>query len=140
MTRTPIEPGLIALSDEPGAAPRLLASRCSACGARFHPRRPVCLACGGRSMEDVELDSPGTLYACTHVAGKLRPGQRDPARGYWVAQVDLDGGPRVQGLLAAELDAPRIGMRLALGLETLARDADGNETVVHCFRAAEDAR
>lgn len=138
MTRTPLEPGLIALPAE-GAAARLLASRCRACGERFHPRRPVCLKCASRDLEDVELDSPGTLYACTHVAGKLRPGQRDPARGYWVAQVDLDGGPRVQGLLAAGIAAPRIGMRLALDLETLSRDADGNETVVHCFRAVEDA-
>jgi uncharacterized OB-fold protein len=99
----------------------------------------VCLACSSRSLEDIELDSPGTLYACTHVAGKLRPGQRDPARGYWVAQVDLDGGPRVQALLAPELGAPRIGMRLALALETLARDAEGNETVVHCFRLLGEA-
>jgi uncharacterized OB-fold protein len=134
-----MEPGLIALPGEPGAPPRLLASRCRACGEHFHPRRPVCLKCASRMLEDVELDSPGTLYACTHVAGKLRPGQRDPVRGYWVAQVDLDGGPRVQGLLAEDIEAPRIGMRLALGLEVLARDADGNETVVHCFRGAGDA-
>jgi len=138
MTRTPIEAGLIALPGE-GAAPRLLASRCRACGERFHPRRPVCLRCFHRNLEDVELDSPGTLYACTHVTGKLRPGQRDPARGYWVAQVDLDGGPRVEALLAAEIDAPQIGMRLTLGLETLSRDTDGNETVVHCFRAVREA-
>jgi len=140
MTRTPLEPGLIAVPSDAGTPPRLLASRCRACGERFHPRRPVCLKCASRSLDDIELDSPGTLYACTHVVGKLRPGQRDPARGYWVAQVDLDGGPRVQGLLAAEIDAPQIGMRLALGLETLARDADGNETVVHCFRSAGDTR
>jgi uncharacterized OB-fold protein len=138
MKRTPIEAGLIALTGE-GAAPRLLASRCRACGERFHPRRPVCLRCFARELEDVELDAAGTLYACTHVAGKLRPGQRDPARGYWVAAVDLDGGPRVEALLAAEIDAPQIGMRLTLGLETLARDADGCETVVHCFRAAGEA-
>jgi uncharacterized OB-fold protein len=139
MTRAAIEPGLIALPAEPGAAPRLLASLCRACAERFHPRRPVCLKCSSRDLEDVELDSSGTLYACTHVAGKLRPGQRDPARGYWVAQVDLEGGPRVQGLLAVEIDSPRIGMRLVLGLETLVRDAEGNETVVHCFRAVGDA-
>ena len=80
------------------------------------------------------LAGAGTLYACTHVAIPLRPGIR-AGRGYWVAHVDLDDGPRVQGLLAADVSEPRIGMRLRLGVETLRIEENGDEIVVHHFSA-----
>jgi uncharacterized OB-fold protein len=133
MARRPIEPGLFAIPEN-GDAPRLLASRCGACGAVFHPPRPVCLACHGRELHDTELTGEGVLFACTHVYMPLRPGQRR-TRDYWVAQVDLDSGPRVQGLLAAEVSDPRIGMRVGLGLETVRVEEDGDEIVVPHFRA-----
>lgn len=134
MTRVAIEPGLVEIPGEDGRPVRLLGSRCDACGAVFHPARPVCLACHGRSLSDVKLDGRGTLYACTHVHMPLRPGQRT-ARDYWVAQVDLDDGPRVQGLLSADIREPQIGMRLRLGLETLRVAENGDEIVAPHFGA-----
>ena len=136
MARRSIESGLFAIPEQ-GDAVHLLASRCDSCSAAFHPPRPVCLACHGRELRDIELTGDGVLYACTHVRMPLRPGQRD-TRDYWVAQVDLDAGPRVQGLLAAALRDPRIGMRVGLGLETLRVEENGEEIVVPHFRA-EDA-
>jgi uncharacterized OB-fold protein len=132
MGRRPIEPGLFAIAED-GDEPRLLASRCGTCGAVFHPPRPVCLACHGRKLRNTELTGEGVLYACTHVQMPLRPSQRE-TRGYWVAQVDLDSGPRVQGLLAAALTEPRIGMRVGFGLETLRVEENGDEIVVPNFR------
>jgi uncharacterized OB-fold protein len=132
MGRIPIEPGLITFPE--GDTPELLGCRCDACGTVFHPARPVCLACHGRQLSEMLLSGNGTLYACTHVAMRLRPGLRE-SRGYWVAQVDLDEGPRVQGILSPELTAPRVGMRLRLGIETLRVD-DDKEIVVHHFGAA----
>jgi uncharacterized OB-fold protein len=84
------------------------------------------------------LDGRGAVYACTQVASKLRPGQR-ATRDYWVAQIDLDAGPRVQGILAEGFAEPKIGVRVNLGVETLRTDEHGNEIVVHHFRR-EDAR
>jgi hypothetical protein len=133
MARRPIEPGLFTIP-EVGDTPRLLASRCGDCGAVFHPPRPVCLACHGRELHEAELTGEGVLYACTHVQMPLRPSQRK-TRDYWVAQVDLDAGPRVQGLLGDARTQPRIGMRLVLGLETLRVEEDGDEIVVPHFRA-----
>lgn len=134
MARVAIEPGIVALPDREDDPPRLLACRCDSCGAVFHPARPVCLACHGRALSGVALDGSGTLYACTHVQMPLRPSQR-PSRDYWVAQVDLDAGPRVQGLLAPDIGEPRIGMRLGLALETLRVEKNGDEIVVPHFRA-----
>jgi uncharacterized OB-fold protein len=84
-------------------------------------------------LSDVVLDGRGLIYACTQVHAKLRPGQR-ATRDYWVAQIDLDAGPRVQGILAADIGSPKIGQRVVLGLETLRIDEQGNEIVVHHFR------
>jgi len=89
-------------------------------------------------MSDAPLEGAGTLYAFTRVAMAMRPGMRTE-RGYWVAHVDLDGGPRVQGLLAPDVAEPRIGMRLRLGIETVRVEESGEEIVVHHF-AADEAR
>lgn len=132
MGRVAIEPGLVDIPEKEGAPPCLLGSRCDACGALFHPARPVCLACHGRSLRDVALEGRGTIHACTHVHMPLRPSQRE-ARDYWVAQVDLDDGPRVQGLLSPDIVEPRIGMRLRLALETLRVAENGDEIVAPCF-------
>jgi hypothetical protein len=51
--------------------------------------------------------------------------------------VDLDDGPRVQGLLSPDVSVPRIGMRLRLGVETVRVEESGDEIVVHHFRAEE---
>lgn len=129
-----IDPDILQLD---GAdTPRLRACRCDSCGTVFHPARPVCLACHGRALSEVSLSGAGTLYAWTHVAMPLRPGTRT-AREYWVAQVDLDDGPRVQGLLAADVTEPRIGMRLRLGLETVRVAENGDEIAVHHFARTE---
>ena len=138
MARIAIEPGIVALPDEEGGRPRLLGSRCDACSTVFHPARPVCLACHGRALDDVELAGSGALYACTHVQMPLRPSQREGG-DYWVAQIDLDEGPRVQGLLSPETRAPHIGMRLRLALETLRVAENGDEVVVPHFCAEEPA-
>jgi len=138
MARRAIESGILRLPEGDESELRLAGSRCVACGTVFHPARSVCLACHSRDLRDIGLLGRGTLYACTHVAVPLRPGMRE-RHGYWVGQVDLDDGPRIQGLLAPELSEPRIGMRVRLGLETLKVADDGDETVVHHFRADESA-
>jgi uncharacterized OB-fold protein len=137
VTRVAIEPGIVTIPEGSDETPQLLGSRCEDCGAVFHPPRRVCLTCYGQVLRDAALGGVGTLYACTQVHMKLRPGQRD-TRNYWVGQVDLDAGPRVQGILAPDIGAPMIGMRLNIALETLRVDGDGNEIVVHHFRRDED--
>jgi uncharacterized OB-fold protein len=138
MTRVVIEPGIVELPNEDGGSPRLLGSRCDACGAVFHPARPVCLACYARSLSNAQLEGRGVLYACTHVQMPLRPSQR-AGRDYWVAQVDLDDGPRVQGLLSPDICEPQIGMRLRLALEILRIAENGDEIVAPHFCAEDGA-
>ncbi|MFT4123793.1 MAG: OB-fold domain-containing protein [Microbacteriaceae bacterium] len=67
--------------------PRLVGTRCNACGRTMIGSRVVCSNCVGTDVSRVALPSTGTLYSFTrlHVGGEdVRP------MGY----VDLDGGVR----------------------------------------------
>jgi uncharacterized protein len=157
-TRRPIEDGYFTIPEEPGEAPRLLGSRCRACGEHFFPRRVVCARCLAEGCDDVLLGPRGHIYTWTYVhvplfakrdrkprgpadrraRGPSGPAPEAPRAGnmgsYGVAQVDLPEGPRVQGILLGESDGFRIGMEVELDLETLGEDADGAEVVIFRFR------
>jgi uncharacterized OB-fold protein len=135
--RIPIEPGYFTIPDAPGEGPRLLGSRCRACGEHFFPRRVVCARCLAQDCEDVLLSPAGTLYTFTYVHFPLFASSRADHGGYAVGQVDLPEGPRVQSVLSGGPDAFRIGMRMELDLETLRETKEGEEVVIFRFRPAE---
>ena len=139
MARVPIEEGFFRIPDDPAEPPRLLGSRCPACGEVFFPRRLVCAKCLHEGTEDMELSTRGRIWTCTYchvpMFGKL---DADVA-GYGVAQVDLPEGPRVQSILSGGPDDFAIGMEVDIDLETLRQDSDGNDVVIYRFRPASDA-
>ena len=137
--RVPIQPGFFTVPDSPGEAPRLLGSRCRACGEHFFPRRAICARCLEPDTEDVLLGPRGTLYTWTWVHFPLFNSRRADDGGYGVGQVDLPEGPRVQCVLSGGIDAFRIGMAMQLGLETLGQDEQGREVVIFRFAPAEAA-
>src|SRR5262249_35615542 len=53
--RVPIEPGYFTIPEAPAERPRLLGSRCRACGEHFFPRRVVCARCLAQECEEVLL-------------------------------------------------------------------------------------
>jgi uncharacterized OB-fold protein len=132
--RRPIEDGYFTIPDEPSEAPRLLGSRCEACGEHFFPRRVVCARCLAEGCVDVLLGPRGHIYTWTYVHVPLFAKRDREVSSYGVAQVDLPEGPRVQGILVGESDDFRIGMEVELDLETLGEDKVGNEVVIFRFR------
>ncbi len=137
--RVPIEPGFFTIPADPDASPRLLGSRCRACGEHFFPRRVVCARCLAVGCEDVPLGPDGTLYTWTWVYYPLFNSRRADDGGYGVGQVDLPEGPRVQCVLSGGRDAFRIGMPMRLELESLRENAEGQEVVIFRFAPAEPA-
>jgi uncharacterized OB-fold protein len=135
--RVPIEPGFFTIPEAPGEPPRLLGSRCRACGEHFFPRRVVCARCLARDLADVELGPRGVLYTWTYVYYPLFNSRRADDGGYGVGQVDLPEGPRVQAVLRGGPEDFRVGMPMELELETLREDAEGREVVIHRFRPAQ---
>ncbi len=136
MGRVPIEAGFFTIPDDPAEAPRLLGSRCPACGEHFFPRRMVCAKCLHEGCDDVLLGPHGRLWTWTYVHVPLFAKRDAVVSAYGVGQVDLPEGPRVQSILLGERDELSIGMELVLDLETLGEDKDGNDIVIYRFRPA----
>jgi len=135
--RRPIQEGLFTW---PSDAPRLLASRCTACGELTFPRQQSCPACTGRSVEEVLLSTRGTLWTWTvqhfppppPYAGPADPATFEPmAVGY----VELPEGIRVEGHLT-ENDAAklRIGMEMELVVVPFVQDEGGDTLMKFAFR------
>ena len=64
--RVPVEAGFFTIPESDGETPRLLGSRCSACGEVFFPRRVVCAKCLSRDTAPLELGPRGRLYTYTY--------------------------------------------------------------------------
>jgi uncharacterized OB-fold protein len=110
--RIPIEEGFFTIPDDTSQPPRLLGSRCRACGEHFFPRRVVCASCLAQDTDEVLLGPCGTLYTYTYVHVPLFGSQRADHGGYGVGQVDLPEGPRVP----------------------LSENQEGQEVVIYRFR------
>jgi uncharacterized OB-fold protein len=134
MARVPIEDGYFTVPDDPAEAPRLLGSRCGACGEHFFPRRHVCAKCLAEGCEDVLLGPRGRLWTWTYVHIPLFAKKDARVDAYGVGQVDLPEGPRVQAILVGRPEDFRIGIDMELDLETLRTDDDGREVVIFRFR------
>ncbi len=134
MGRVAIEAGYFTVPEEPGEAPRLLGSRCQACGEHFYPRRLVCARCLHEGTDDVLLGPTGRLHTWTFVHVPLFAKKDGSVEAYGVGQVDLPEGPRVQAILVGGPDDFEIGMELQLDLETLSTDQTGGEIVIYRFK------
>ena len=131
--RIPIEPGFFTIPDDPAEPPRLLGSRCRACGEHFFPRRAVCARCLAQGCEDVLLGPRGTLWTYTWVHVPFFGKKQALGAGYGVGQVDLPEGPRIQAVLSGGPGDFRIGMPMTLELETLRETPEGEQIVIHRF-------
>ena len=114
-------------------SPRLLASRCNACGETFFPQRRFCARCSSPDLAHVTLGPRGRLYTYT-VVYELFAGL-EGLGPYAVGQVEMDGGLRVQGLLTGcEFENLKIDMLLELTLVTIGTDEGGRPIVTYAFR------
>ena len=132
--RVPIEPGFFTIPDDPAAEPRLLGSRCRACGEHFFPRRVVCARCLAQGCDDVLLGPRGTLWTFTWVHVPFFGRKQTAGVGYGVGQVDLPEGPRIQAVLSGAQGDFAIGMPMRLELETVRETPEGDAVVIHRFR------
>jgi uncharacterized OB-fold protein len=136
MARVPIAPEYFSVPDEAAddQRPRLLGSRCPACGEHFYPRRLVCARCLHQGCDDVVLSPTGTLWTYTYVHVPLFAKKDAKVDAYGVGQVDLPEGPRIQAILVGGPDDFEIGMALELDTETLRQTDDGDDVVIYRFR------
>ena len=112
--------------------PRLLGSRCVACGTVMFPAREFCPACDATGMpESVALSDSGILHSFT-VVHQAPPGRATP---YALGLVDLDDGVRVLAqvdIAPADLD---LGLKLRLDLRVVGA-AEDHALIGYAFVAA----
>ncbi|HVM97588.1 MAG TPA: OB-fold domain-containing protein [Candidatus Acidoferrales bacterium] len=137
--RVPIKPGYFTIPDDPKMPPKLLGTKCNACGEHYFPRRAICARpeCLSENTVDVALGPRGTLYSYTFVHLPLfGSSNMEHAEGYGVGQVDMPEGPRVQLPLAGKQGEFKIGQTLEAELNTLREDG-ANDIVIVRFRPVE---
>ena len=132
--RIPLQANYFTIPEGP-EPPRLIGSRCGACGEHYYPTRQVCAKaeCLSRDLTEVLLGPYGTLYTHTFVHIPIFGSSRSDLKKYAVGQVDLDEGPRIQSVLMGEPGAFRIGQRMVLTLDVLRQDKDGNDMMIFRF-------
>lgn len=121
----------------PSDEPRLIGSRCLACGTTTFPRQSSCPKCTGSETEERLLSRTGSLWSFT-VQG-FRP--KTPYTGpedfepYGVGYVELPGEVLVEARLT-ESDPERleIGAAMELAVVPFGRDDSGNDVVTFAFR------
>ena len=117
--------------------PRLLGTRCRACGTSYFPKQTLFCrnpACNGAEFDEVPLSRRGTLWSCTN-AGYAPPEPfvaADPYQPFAIAAVELEAermvvlGQVVTGVNVADL---RVGQEVELVLDTLSSDAASNQLI-----------
>ncbi len=96
---------------------RLVAERCSACGAESFPPRGICRACRGRVMTLAEITGRGRVYSFTVNYQRWLPGLEVP---YAIVLAEFPGHPgvRVAGRLrGCPPEEAAIGMEVEIGFE-----------------------
>jgi uncharacterized OB-fold protein len=132
--RVPLEAGYFTIPENDGEPPRLLGSRCRACGEHFYPRRATCARCLSYDTEEVPLGPRGRLYTWTYLHVPGFGEHRASSSGYAAGQIDLTEGPRVQAVLEGGPTDFAIGMELELTLAQVATDKEGRAVMMYRFR------
>ena len=130
----PVQTGLFNYPVPEGQQPVLLGNRCKRCGKIFFPKRTLCPECFDHGkMEEVEIERQGVIYACTVVHIDSPAGIKAP---YSYGYVDLPANQlRIFALFTgADPTTFAPGQEVAMVLEPLGTDRDGNKIVAHKFR------
>ncbi|MGF7233874.1 MAG: Zn-ribbon domain-containing OB-fold protein [Frankia sp.] len=123
----------------PADEPRLIGSRCEACGAITFPIKPSCPRCGRPDMEQRLLPRRGTLVAWTTQSflpkEPYASGETDETFvPYGVGLVQLGDEVRVEARLT-EADPVKLtfGMDVELTVVPFRVDDDGTEIMIFAF-------
>ena len=135
--KVPIEEGFYKIPETDDEKPILIGSRCAKCGEVYFPTTPQCKKCYTETTEDIELNRVGKVYSSTIV--HLAPPLYEGAVPYMIGFVELDNnGVLIPTKFTSERDTPlSIGTDVELLLETLGKDSDGNDIIVHSFAPVE---
>ncbi len=117
-----------------GDEPHLVASECTACGARFFDRRNACAGCSGTDFKSVDIPTQGEVRAFTIVAFAA-PGIEVP----FVSAIVDCGGTSVRTNIVNVEPSPdhvKLGMPVKLTTFPIGKDDEGVEAINFGFEPA----
>lgn len=134
--RIPVAEGLFTETED---GPRLLGSKCTACGTPYFPKSPACRnpGCKDPQLEDASFGPLGKIwgYSVQYYPPPPPAKYDEPYSPYALALVDLEEGLRVMARIS--IDNPedvKAGTDVELVLEKLYTDPDGNDVITWMFR------
>lgn len=106
---------------------RLQGKKCTACGAKYFPARPVC-KCGCNDFEDYKLHERGEVITWTVISSP--PLGFEKYAPYVVALIELDDGCK---LLSQLVDVTPEEVKEGLRVEAVFRKVkeDGKDGIIH---------
>jgi len=118
-----------------GDDPHLVATACTACGARYFDRRNACASCGATEFAPAEIDRDGEVRAFTIVTFAA-PGVPVP---YVAAVVDCGGTSVKANIINTEADPEHVelGMKVRLATYSIGTDEDGTEAIGFGFEPSD---
>jgi uncharacterized protein len=129
----PIADGLFTWPDP---EPRLIGSRCHACGATTFPKQSTCPRCMGDEMEERLLARTGTLWTYTVQGFPPKPPYAgpEPFEPYGVGYIELADGLMVESRLTeSNPQKLEIGAPMQLVIVPFRRDDADRELVTFAF-------
>lgn len=120
------------LYDPSEETPSLNGSRCSTCDTSFFPPLSIgCERCGNPNLIPATLAARGKIHAAATV--HLHAG-KDIEAPFTVAEILLDDGPLIRGLLTEVTEEDVIDARVAGEWVITGQDDEGNDTLEPRFR------
>ncbi len=130
----PVQEGLFTMPGDTSEESELIGSKCKVCGEVFFPQQPMCANCCQPTTEEIRLSRKGKLYSYSAVRNKP-PGDYRGTIPFCVGIVELPEGIRIPTLLTEDdISKLLVGMNVALVLEVLFVDDEGNEIIGFKFK------
>ncbi len=128
--------GLLKFPEGPGDSPRLIGSRCTACGDVAFPRKYLCGKCASDCLEEVLLGPEAELHSYTIVRQATPLFEVPYILG--IVKFPEDDELLVLGQLRdCPEDKVKIGMRLELIIDQVRMSMEGDKVIGYVFRPLE---
>jgi uncharacterized OB-fold protein len=126
----------------PAHEPRLIASRCTACGEHAFPAQRGCANCTRDASEEVLLGRRGRLWTWTIQRFPPPPpfaGDRENFEPFGVGYIELPEGIRIESRLTVNDPSQlAIGMEMELVIEPFHFAEDGGQRMSFAFKPVGD--
>jgi uncharacterized OB-fold protein len=118
----------------------LIGSRCNRCGEIYFPKKTsdFCVQCQQSGLDEIKLSRKGHISAFTIAFQAPAGGFYNGPVPYAFGFVDLPEGVRIQTQFSRDFEMLKIGKKVELAFEKLAKDNYGHDIVSYVFNLVQE--